>query len=171
MKRRSDPIFPTTHFPVLIPTPTLIGMKRWPCFAGLLLALPVERVNTMEHFERGLAGIVFVQSIVQWRVPERHDRITHVFIDRALVIDDGVGQGSEKTVHQRRQSLRIVFVEFRNGREPAHVAEDDAHVALFAAEHELVRRLRQLLHKRRRQVLPEGGADSAALRLLADNSC
>ena len=38
----------------------------------------------------------------------------------------------------------------------------------LAAEHELLRRLRQLLHQRRRQILAERRADLAPLRLLLD---
>src|SRR5262249_5365418 len=109
-----------------------------------------------------------MKSVVQRRVPERHNRITHVFIDRALVVDDGVSQGREKTVHQGGQPLRVVLVEFGNSCEATYVAEKYAHLAFFAAKHELIWRFRQLLHERRRQILPEGGANAAALRLLTD---
>ena len=107
-------------------------------------------------------------GIVQRRVPERHDRVAHVFVDGALAVDDGVGQRRQEAVHQRGQPLRIVLVDLRNRGEAAHVAEHDRHFALLAAEHELLRRLRELLDQRRRQVLAERRADLAPLRLLAD---
>jgi len=49
--------------------------------------------------------------VVERRVPKRHDRVAHVFVDRTLAVDDGVGKRREKAVHQMRQALRIVLVE------------------------------------------------------------
>ena len=102
------------------------------------------------------------------RVPERHDGVAHVFVDRALAVDDGVGQRRQEAVHQRGEALRIVLVDFRDRGEAADVAEHDGHVARLAAEHELLRRLRELLDQRRREILAERRADLAALRLLLD---
>ena len=102
------------------------------------------------------------------RVPERHDRVAHVFVDGAFAVDDGVGQRRQEAVHQRGQALRIVLVDLRDRGEAAHVAEHDRHVALLAAEHELFRRLRELLDQGRRKVLAERRADLAPLRLLLD---
>ena len=109
-----------------------------------------------------------MRRVVERRVPERHDRVAHVFVDGALAVDDGVGQRRQEAVHQRCQALRIVLVDFRDRGEAAHVAEHDRHLALLAAEHELLRRLRELLDQRRRQILAERRADLAALRLLVD---
>ena len=105
-------MFPTTHLPVSMPTPTLIGTKRCPFSFGLLFALPVERVHATEHFKRGFARIVFVKFIVQWRVPERHNGVAHIFVDRAFVVDDCVRQRRQEAVHQRGETLRVILVKF-----------------------------------------------------------
>ena len=46
---------------MLRPTPTLIGMNR-ALRLGRLLALSVERVDAVQHVERGLAGI----DLMRW---------------------------------------------------------------------------------------------------------
>src|SRR5262249_45414691 len=48
-----------------------------------------------------------------------------------------------------------------------HVAHQDGHLAFFAAEHKLLRRLRELLDKGGSKILAEGVADLAALCLHA----
>ena len=105
--------------------------------------------------------------VVERRVPERHDGVAHVFVDGALAIEDRVGERRQETVHQRGQALRVVLVGLRDRGEAAHVGEHDGHLALLAAEHQLFRRLRQLLDQRRRQILAERRADLPPLRLLA----
>ena len=135
---------------------------------GRCLALAVEPLDAVEHVEGGFAGVELVGRVVERRVPERHDRVAHVFVDGALAIDDGVGQRRQEAVHQRRQALRIVLVDLRDRGEAAHVAEHDRHVARLAAEHELLRRLRELLDQRRRQILAERRADLTPLRLFLD---
>ena len=55
-----------------------------------------------------------------------------------------------------------------DGGEAAHVAEQNGHAALLAAQHQLFRRARQLLDHVRRQIIAEGGADLLALLLLAE---
>ena len=108
--------------------------------------------------------------VVERRVPERHDGVAHIFVDGALAVEDRVGQRRQEAVHQRGQALRIVLVGLRDRGEAAHVGEHDGHLALLAAEHELFRRLRQLLDQRRRQILAERRADLPPLRLLADEA-
>ncbi len=63
--------------------------------------------------------------------------------------------------------LRIVLVALRDGGEAAHVGEHDRQLALLAAEHDFLRRLRELLDQHRRHVLREDAADLHALPLLA----
>ena len=76
--------------------------------------------------------------------------------------------GVRKRLISARQALRVVLEAFRDRGEAADVAEHDRQLALFAAEHQLFRRLRQLLDQRRRKILAECRADLAALRLLLD---
>src|ERR1035437_8507832 len=137
-------------------------------FFGLLLALLIQRLDAAEHFQRGFARIDLVRRVVQRRVPERHDRVADIFVDRTVVFDDGVGHRCEEIVHQRRQTLRIVLVYLRNRGEAAHVAEQDRHVAILAAERQRFMRFSQLLDQRRGEILAEGGTDTAALDLLAE---
>ena len=106
-------------------------------------------------------------GVVERRVPERHDRVAHIFVDRALVLDDRVGHRRQEAVHQLRQALRVVLVGFRDRGEAAHVAEHDGHGPRLAAEHELLRRLRELLDEGGRQILAEGRADAPPVLLLA----
>ena len=82
--------------------------------------------------------------VVERRVPERHDGVAHVFVDGALAREDRVGQRGQESVHQRREALRIALVGLRDRGEAPDVAEHDGHLALLAAEHELLRRLREL---------------------------
>ena len=160
-------MLPTTQVPVLRPTPTLSGMNGRALFLRLLLARLVELVDALQHVERRLAGVELMLLVVERRVPERHDGVAHVFVDGALAVEDRVGQRRQETVHQRGEALRIVLVGLRDRGEAAHVGEHDGHLALLAAEHELFRRLRQLLDQRGRQILAERRADLPALRLLA----
>jgi hypothetical protein len=80
-----------------------------------------------------------VLGVVERRVPERHDGVADIFVDRALALDDGVRHRREKTVHQLREALGIVLVVLGNGGEAADVAEQDRHAPFFAAEHQLLR--------------------------------
>ena len=157
-------MLPTTHRPVLMPTPMLIGMNSVPLALAAASRSRLSRVDAFEHVERGFAGVELVGRVVERRVPERHDGVAHVFVDRALAVDDGVGQRREEAVHQRGQTLRIVLVDLRDRGEAADVAEHDRHVARFAAEHELLRRLRELLDQRRARDIgrtPSGSGGAA----------
>ena len=64
-----------------------------------------------------------MSRVVQRRIPECHDRIADIFVDRTVVFDDGVGHRREEIIHQCRQTLRIILVYLRNRGEAAHVAE------------------------------------------------
>jgi hypothetical protein len=61
-----------------------------------------------------------------------------------------------------------VLVGLGNRREPADIAEQDRHPALFAAEHEVLGRTRELFHERGGQVEAEGGANLLALLLFLE---
>ena len=76
-----------------------------------------------------------------------------------------IRERGEQPVHQRGEALRVILVDLGNGGKASHVAHQDGHLARFPAEHELLRRLRQLLDERRSKILAEGVADLAALCL------
>ena len=59
-------------------------MRVLPSASASRLALRVERLEAAQHVERGVAGIVLLIVVVQRRVPERHDGVAHIFVDRAL---------------------------------------------------------------------------------------
>jgi hypothetical protein len=61
-----------------------------------------------------------------------------------------------------------VLVGLGNRREPADIAEQDGHPALFAAEYEFLGRTRKLFYERRGQVEAEGGANLLALLLFLE---
>ena len=134
----------------------------------LLLAQLVELVDLLKHVDRGLTGVELMLLVVDRRVPERHDGVAHIFVDGTLARQDCIGQRGQEPVHQFGQALRVVLVGFRDGGEAADVGEHDGHLALFAAKHELFRRLRELFDQGRREILTECRADLPALRLLAD---
>jgi hypothetical protein len=114
---------------------------------------------------RRAASQAFASCAASRRVPERHDGVADVLVDRALAVDDGVGQRRQEPVHQVGQALRVVLVLLGDRGEAAHVREQHRHDPLLAAEHELLGRLGELLDEHRREVLPEGRADLAPLRM------
>ena len=136
----------------------------------LLLAQLVELVDLLKHVDRGLTGVELMLLVVDRRVPERHDGVAHIFVDGTLARQDCIGQRGQEPVHQFGQALRVVLVGFRDGGEAADVGEHDGHLALFAAKHELFRRLRELLDQGRREISTECRADLPALRLLANEA-
>ena len=85
-----------------------------------------------------MARIALLGCVVEGGIPERHDRVAHVFVDCSVAGDDGVGHRGEKPVHQRGEPMRVVLVAFGNCGETLHVAEHDRHDAVFPAEHELL---------------------------------
>ncbi|OIQ70407.1 hypothetical protein GALL_479810 [mine drainage metagenome] len=137
---------------------------------GLDLALLVEGIDPLQHVQRRIAGIDLMLPVIERRIPERHDGVAHIFVDSALSRQDRVGQWRQEPVHQRGQSLRIALVGLRDRGETPDVGEHDGHLALLSAEHELFRRLRELLDQCGRQVLAERGADLPPLRLLPDEA-
>ena len=74
-----------------------------------------------DHFERGVATLGRVVRLFKRRAPERHHRVADVFVERAVVAEDDLRHVRQIFVEQRGEFLRVQF--FRNGGEPAHVAE------------------------------------------------
>jgi len=86
-----------------------------------------------------MTRIALLRRIIERGVPERHDRVPHIFVNGAVTRDDGVGHRGEEMVHQRGEPLWIILVALGNGREAAHVAEQDRHDAILAAEDQTLR--------------------------------
>ena len=102
---------------------------------------------------------------IQRCVPKSHDRVANVFVDGSFVTNERVRERGKQPVHQRREALRVILVQLGNCGKASHVAHQDGHLARFPAEHQLLRRLRQLLDQRGSKILAEGVADLAALCL------
>ena len=60
-----------------------------PFFLGFGFQSLVQGRHRGDHFQRRAAAILGVIEVIQWRVPERHDAVAHVFVDRSLTIEDG----------------------------------------------------------------------------------
>ena len=75
-------MLPTTHLPVLRPMPILIRMKacRPPRLPAALLFSSSRRSIMSSAASQALSDVV----VVERRVPERHDGVAHIFVDRAL---------------------------------------------------------------------------------------
>ena len=102
-----------------------------------------------------------VIGIVERGVPECHDRIADIFVDRAAFGEHDPGQWVEQPVHQRGQPFRLVLQRLGNGGEAAHVAEQDRQGLALAAEVQLRRVRGEPLHQDRRQILRERAHDAA----------
>src|SRR5476649_1552479 len=126
---------------------------------GLRLGLPfaIEDAQACLHLERGGTGVAGMGLDRQRRVPERHDRVTHVFVDRAPVRLDQLGHGRQEAVHETREALRIELLG--NAREAPNVGEHHGDLAQLASELQELRIACYLLDHVRRKVHAEGAAD------------
>ena len=75
--------------------------------ADLAAALVVEPVERRDHLERGETGLAAVIGDIERRVPEGHDGVAHVLVDRRLVAEEHVGHGREEAVEEARHHLGI----------------------------------------------------------------
>ena len=91
---------------------------------GLALTLFVQFIETFQHREGRLACVHLVARIVQRGIPEGHHGIAHIFVDGPAALDDVLRQRREKPVDESCQSLWVVLVEFRDGREATNVGKD-----------------------------------------------
>ncbi len=126
-------MLPTTHSPVLMPTPISSGDVSG-CLAFL-----VEQSEASGHVQRRTACIIGMVVIRQRRIPERHDVVAHVFVDGALVRHYRLRQWREQRIDQHGQALRIGLVLFRYCRETANIGKQNAHILGFATQDQLVR--------------------------------
>src|SRR5690349_8160038 len=131
---------------------------------GLSLTLVIERFKAILHRESRLAGVRFMGVIGERSIPERHDRIAHIFIDRSMMLHDIVGQRCEKTIDESGQTLRIVPVRLRDGREATDIREEYGQLTLLSTEGQSLGRMRQLLDQIRRKILAESRSDPMPVR-------
>ena len=91
----------------------------------------VESRQLGAHRQGRETGVLGVPRILEGGVPERHDAVGHVFIDRAVMRHDDVGHRRQIAVEKTRQ---LAGVEpFGDRRKPADVAEHDRQLAQLAA--------------------------------------
>ncbi len=106
-----------------------------------------------------------VVGIVERSVPERHDAIADVFVDRAAPGQDQVGHRGQEAVDQAGQPGRVGLELLGDRGKAADVAEHDAEHAGFAAELQPLGVRRQRRHQFGREVVPERRLDGAALAI------
>ena len=68
--------------------PIAIGWKRASLRRGFGGQLAVDAIEFGKHGQRALAGMIGMAGIVERRVPERHDAVADVFVDRAAPRQD-----------------------------------------------------------------------------------
>ena len=84
-----------------------IGVKRASLRRGFGRKLAVDAIEFGKHGKRALAGMIGMAGIVERRVPERHDAIADVFVDRAAPRQDLAGHRREETaIDQPAEALR-----------------------------------------------------------------
>jgi SSS family transporter len=121
------------------------------------------RAEMGDHLQRRLARAHGVVGLERRRVPEGHDRVAHVFIDRAVARLYEVGHRRQEAVHEAGQALRIELLG--DAREAAHVGEHHGDLALLSAQRQEVGIAHHRLDLVRRQVEVEGAADLAPVAL------
>ena len=104
-----------------------------------------------------------MRGIVERRVPKRHHRVAHEFVDGALLVENDVAQGREQGIQEAGELLGVE--PLGDGGEAAHVAEQQRHVARLAAELEPRRIVGQPLDQSRRHIVGEGVTHPVPLAL------
>ena len=130
--------------------PIFTGLNFLPADGRFGFPLAIQIDQRAAHLLNRAHRVLGMIGIVQRRVPERHDAIADIFVDRALVARDDLRHRRQKMVHEMGQGLRIH--PFREGREAPDVAEHDRHDPHLAAERELFRMARELGDIMRRHI-------------------
>src|SRR5579883_702698 len=143
---------------------TYIDRNVRPSF-GLRLCLPfgVEIHQARLHRQYGLARPDGMVRHVDRCIPERHDGVAHVLVDRALALLDEVGHWRQQAIHEAGEPRGIELLG--DGREAPHVAEQDGDLAHLAAERQQVGIVHHRLYLVGRQVEAEGAVDFAPVAL------
>ena len=105
-----------------------------------------------------------MRRVIERRVPEGHDRIAHILVDGAHLLEDDIGHRRQIFVEERRQFDR--GEPFGKGRERTDVAEHQRQVALLPAELQVFRMLGQTRHNGGRHIPAERRADLTHLLAL-----
>ena len=69
-------------------------LERPPLGFSLLRQRAFKHLHLAHHAERCAAGMARMDAVVERRVPERHHRVAHEFVDGALLIEDDVAQAA-----------------------------------------------------------------------------
>ncbi len=94
-------MLPTQAMPVLMPMPMLTG--RSVQAEGID---PVQFGKCRTHAQRRLRRAPRVIVDIERRVPEGHDRVADVLVERALAFEDGNAQGAMQNVEESDRLLR-----------------------------------------------------------------
>ena len=136
-------------------------------FFGTGLAFRVQAVDFVDHAQCSATGRVRMIGMIQRRVPERHHRIAHEFVDGATGFQNAVGQGRQKLVHQCCERSRVILELLGNRGKAAHIAEEQRQFPCFATQGHAVLVLGQLFNQIGRDVLTKGGSDLPSLPFFA----
>ena len=114
-------MLPTTHGPVLMPMPTFIGRKCWPCGLGLARRSALSRSSASSM--RSAASQAFASwsasssGAFQNAMMASPMYLSIVPLRSTMAFVSGVRQ----PVHQGGEALRVVLVVLGDGGEAAHV--------------------------------------------------
>src|SRR5262249_26355713 len=106
--------------------------------------------------EGGEAAVERVARILERGVPERHHAVADIFVDRAVVIEDGPARRRVDGPDERDDAFRRA--RFGEAGEVPHIGEQDRQRAYLAAEGDPLRFLDEPLDDRRRDEAAEYAA-------------
>ena len=105
------------------------------------------------HADRCRAGVQCMLGIVQRRIPECHDRVADIFVERPVLFDDDIRHFRQIGVQHSDSILRPQF--FRHPRKAFNVCKQCRYLPLFTAELQHRRILDKLFDHRRIDIFLE----------------
>ena len=89
------------------PDAELHRLERRPLASASWRQRSFESRISCHHAQCRAAGMARMVAVVERRVPERHHRIAHEFVDGALLLEDDVAQRREQAVQEAGQLLGV----------------------------------------------------------------
>ena len=129
----------------------------------MLCQLLIKRLELRHHFQCRLTGVIGVLRVVKRRVPERHDSIAHVLIDRSAVVQNSLAEGRQELVDKTCKLGRAELLG--DGCEIPDITEHERKLAHFTTQFELLRIGDNFFDDLGRKIMAECRADSSALCL------
>ena len=127
----SEPMFPTTASPVLMPMP--MRRSAGPPGRGPARVQPLQLGH---HRQRAVGGAAGVVGRGERRAPERHHRVADELVERAAVVEDDLRHRAQVLVQHGHHLLGGELLRERG--EAADVAEEDGERHALPAQHQVV---------------------------------